>query len=310
MVYGRPAIAAPLSALRAVARIAELSAGSPSVIEAPDLGHVYRLDQSSPGAAGEALQTTVRNTLLALGDGKCVPPFRLTVSSSVPIASGMGSGTAVATAIVRTLASWLGAVLPPEEVSALVFRTEQLLHGTPSGVDNTVVAYEQPVYFCAGTPPELLDLGAEFHWVIGDTGIRSQTRHVVADVQRWWQAERIRYDALFDGIADAVVRARRALASGQPEELGHLMDVNQALLSEMGVSCGSLDRLVAAARSAGALGAKLSGGGQGGIMIALVRAGSEAAVERALRHAGAVRTLRTALVPGQPPQHREESGDR
>jgi len=237
----------------------------------------------------------VRNTLAALGGSAVVPPFHLALSSSVPIASGMGSGAAVATAIVRALAAWLGVELSCQQVSDLVFRTECLLHGSPSGLDNTVIAYEQPVFYRPGEPPEVLVAGAALRWIIGDTGIRSPTRDVVADVQRSWQAARIQYDAMFDSIADIVLEARQALAAGQAAELGRLLNANQTFLATLGVSCDALDRLVAAARSAGALGAKLSGGGRGGIMIALVAPGSEDAVEQALCRAGAVRTLRTTL---------------
>src|SRR5450759_1039876 len=104
-----------------------------------------------------------------------------------------------------------------------------------------------------------------------------------------------RFEKLFDDVGQIVEAARAAIASGEPERLGPLMDANHELLVEMGVSCPQLDRLVAAARSAGAGGAKLSGGGRGGNMIALVSAETAGPVAEALREAGAVRVIVTPV---------------
>ena len=98
---------------------------------------------------------------------------------------------------------------------------------------------------------------------IADTGIHSPTKVAVGDVRRAWERERTRFESLFNRIAMVVETARSAIAAGEPERLGPLMDENHALLQEIGVSCPELDALVAAALSAGALGAKLSGAGRG-----------------------------------------------
>ena len=117
----------------------------------------------------------------------------------------------------------------------------------------------------------------------------------MADVRQAWVQEPERFEALFDQVAVVVEAARAALAAGEPVKLGPLMDANHALLREIGVSCSELDALVAAARSAGALGAKLSGAGRGGNMIALVTAESASRVAEALVAAGAVRVIVTEV---------------
>src|SRR5205823_2861888 len=96
---------------------------------------------------------------------------RLTLLSTIPIASGLGSGAAVSAAIVRALSEYLDQPLTDADVSALVFETEKLLHGTPSGIDNTVIAYQRPVYFIKGQPPIPLKVAQPFRLLIGDTGI-------------------------------------------------------------------------------------------------------------------------------------------
>jgi mevalonate kinase len=185
--------------------------------------------------------------------------------------------------------------ISPEEVSALVYEVERLHHGTPSGIDNTVVVYGRPVYFVRGQPPQPFHIGRPFMLAIADTGVRSPTKIAVGDVRRAWEREPARFEALFDRVAAVVEVARLAIAAGQPERLGPLMDENHALLHEIGVSSPELDALVAAARGAGALGAKLSGGGRGGNMIALVTRETAPQVADALRGAGAVRVIITEV---------------
>ena len=225
-----------------------------------------------------------------------LPPWRIEVSSEIPIASGLGSGAAIAAATARGLLAAFGVTLPVERLSALVYEVEKLHHGTPSGIDNTVVVYGRPVWFVRGQAPEPFASGAALHLLIGDTGIASPTRLAVGDVRRGWEAYRDRYEALFDSVSNIVTDARTCIEAGDSAGLGKLLDQNQALLDEMGVSSPELDRLVAAARGAGALGAKLSGGGRGGNMIALVGPGSEEAVREALLAAGAKRVMGAELA--------------
>jgi mevalonate kinase len=114
----------------------------------------------------------------------------------------------------------------------------------------------------------------------------------VGEVRAAWEADPARHERLFDRIGEVVAAARAALAAGDWPRLGGLLDANHALLRELGVSCDELDHLCDAARRAGALGAKLSGGGRGGNMIALARDAAHAAdVRAALVQAGAKRVI-------------------
>jgi mevalonate kinase len=116
-------------------------------------------------------------------------------------------------------------------------------------------------------------------------------------VRRTWQADPQRFEALFDSAGSIAQTARRFIESGRPAELGPLMDENHAILREMGVSCPELETLVEAARRAGARGAKLSGGGRGGNMLALVETGQVEPVLHALISAGAKRAFSTQVRP-------------
>lgn len=288
VVYGRPALAAPVTQVCATATVEPAAAGTGLGIDALDLGRRVTLAEAGNPLAEVALLVLERL-------GLSTPDWRVSLHSTIPIASGLGSGAAVSAAVVRALASAAGRELDPAEVSDIVFQVERLHHGTPSGVDNTVIAYGQPVYFVRGQPPQPFAIGHPFTLAIGDTGISSPTRVTVGDVRAGWLRDQVRYEAWFDGIAAIVEAARQAIAGGAPHELGSLMDANHALLVEMGVSSPELERLVAAARAAGAGGAKLSGGGRGGNMIALVTDETADSVAEGLVAAGAVRVIVTEI---------------
>jgi mevalonate kinase len=307
VVYSRPAIALPLSGVRAQATVWEAPPGSGLTIDAPDIGQCWRpLD-----APDQPLSELVVRLLDQFGH----PPtldLQISLSSTIPIAGGMGSGAAIATAIVRALAAHLGHPLTAQAISALVYASEQRFHGTPSGIDNTVVAFERPIWFVRpatsdqGSHPALyggpsvaaiepITIAAPFTLLIGDTGLRSPTHLPVGEVRRRWQADPATYEALFDAVGALVLQVRAALAQADIAMLGTLLDTNQTLLQQIGVSSPELDRLVAAARTAGALGAKLSGAGWGGVMLALIDPAAREHVTAALQAAGAVRVLETTV---------------
>jgi mevalonate kinase len=273
--------------LRAQAEIYLGKAGSGVVIEALDLQRRYPV---AAAPADDPLALIVRLTLSRLGIHP-LPDWRLRIRSAIPIAGGLGSGAAVATACVRALVAAANADLAPDEISRLVYESEKVYHGTPSGIDNTVVAYEQPVYFARGKPPQPFTAARPFHIIVADTGVASPTKITVGDVRRAWEADRARYEAIFDRIGQVAEAARQAIETGDPAALGPLMDENQALLRQLDISSPELERLITAALQAGATGAKLSGGGRGGNMVALVTGGTQDVVMTALQRAGAVRVI-------------------
>ncbi|MCB0076943.1 MAG: mevalonate kinase [Anaerolineales bacterium] len=283
VVYDQPAIAVPMPSLKARAVAVTGRRGGGVILHAETIGRHYLMD-----AVGESepLAFTCRNVLRWLGIER-QPDVDLHLMSDIPIASGLGSGAATAAAIARALARWLGYEFSPAQLSALVYRTEQLHHGTPSGIDNTVVAFEQPIWFRRHAPLETLPIGARLCLVVADSGESSPTRITVGEVRRQWQREPAQYEALFAAVGDVVQRARAALAAGDGATLGALMNENQQLLEAMGVSAPTNERLAEVARRAGALGAKLSGGGRGGNNVALVARGDAERVAEALRQAGA-----------------------
>jgi len=292
VVYGRPALAVPVTQVRATATVSKNSRGG-VWIEAPNIGLSTELRQLVPD---DPLGSVINHVFLTLGV-KQPPSCTVYIQSTIPMAAGMGSGAAVSVAIVRALSAYLGSPLPEERVNKLAFEVEKLHHGTPSGIDNSVVVSAKPVYFIKGQPIKTFKVGTAFTIVIGDTGIPAPTIESVGAVRALHEADPSRWDKAFDKVGDIVWEARQAIERGDTVELGHLMDANQGLLHEMTVSSKELDHLIESARKGGALGAKLSGGGRGGNMIALVQKEDAADLAEALLSAGAKRTIVTTIQP-------------
>ncbi len=289
VVYGRPAIAVPVLKVRAEATIQPASSKA-VLVSAPDIGRQYEIDDAPIDDPIAAIVRAVCEHLSEVPAG-----FQLQVHSTIPVARGLGSGAAVSVAVARAISGFFQKKLSSEDLSDLAFKVERLHHGTPSGIDNTVIAFERPVYFVRGERIQSFQVARPFLVAIADTGVAAPTKVAVGDVRRAWEAQRDRYEALFDQVGAIVGSARTAIETGRIDHVGKLMDENQALLRKIGVSSSEVDRLVEAARKAGALGAKLSGGGRGGNIIAIVEDANLERVEQALQAAGAVNVMATRV---------------
>ena len=323
VVYGRPALAIPVTQVHADVELTDSSRAG-IWIDAPDVNlhaELNTLPSDYPIASvihnflflWQNFPSPVRRLRSApkgevRGEGR-FPNLDIKITSTIPVASGLGSGAAVTVALTRALSSHLNHPMTDDEINAFAYEIEKLHHGTPSGIDNTVVTYARPVYFVKESPSpmgrgargegdniEVFKVGSPFTIVIGDTGISAPTKESVGDVRKLWEADKARWEIIFDIVGEIVAQARGSIESGKWENLGELMNENHSLLQQMTVSSPELDSLVSAARNAGALGAKLSGGGRGGNMIALVGHEKAEEVASALMTAGAKRTLTTTVT--------------
>lgn len=290
VVYNRPALAVPVNQVHVDVDVLD-SSREGIWIHAPVIDLHAELT-SLP--SDHPIATVILKLIQRFGIFQ-PPNLEINISSTIPVAAGLGSGAAVSVAMVRALSSFFSNPLSNDEINSLVFEIEKLHHGTPSGIDNTVITYNKPVYFIKGQPIEIFKTGKPFTIVIADTGIPALTKESVGDVRRLWLRNTNYFENIFNEIAQISLIARRSIESGKPELLGDLMDHNHALLQEMTVSSPELDTLVSAAKDAGALGAKLSGGGRGGNMIALVDQPKAESVASALISAGAKRTIITEI---------------
>lgn len=289
VVYRQPAIAVPVSSVRAVASVYP-NEGLGLHIEASDLNTSFSLDEQTD----HPLVLTAQMVLQALDSP--APNVTIMVRSQIPMASGLGSGAAVAAALARALSTALNHPLDNETLNPIIYETEKIYHGTPSGIDNTVVVYEKPVYFVRGQPIEHIAIRSPFLLLIANTGIAASTRIAVGDVRRLYETESQRIQPVIEASGCLVVEAKQAIETSALDRLGALMQENHTLLQQLTVSSPELDSLVVAAVQAGALGAKLSGGGRGGNMIALVTPETVERVKQALLDAGATSVMSTTVA--------------
>ena len=293
VVYGQPAIAIPVHQKKAVVYIlAAPTAPTGQVrILAPDIGlesELHDLPETHPFFCTFMI---IQKYL----DIDHFPAMKIKIKSDIPIASGLGSGTAVSVSMIRAIMQFLGKAPSNAEVSSLAFEVEKLYHGFPSGVDNSVIAYAQPIFFIRQRVVETLAVAEPLQFLVAHTGVTSKTVDVVEAVRSARDNSPAHYDSLFSEIGAVCLEAKKCLATGQVSTLGHLMNQNQELLSQLEVSCPELDRLIAAAKQAGATGVKLSGAGRGGYIIALVSPDNSEQIAKTLIAAGARDVFRTDL---------------
>lgn len=290
VVYGRPAIAAPVTQVQVRASV-EVNSEEQVWIEAPEISLFSELSLLPPD---NPLSLTIKKVLDLLGAGT-LPPCTIKIHSTIPVASGLGSGTAVSVAVIRAISEFLGFFFTDEQVSSLVYEIEKLHHGTPSGIDNTVITLGKPVYFIKNMPTETIHSPSPMTFIIGNTGVSAPTKRSVEDVRNLWFQNKSQWEKVFDLIGNTTQQGRIAFEKGNLVKMGELMNINHSLLQELTVSSPELDNLVLAARKAGALGAKLSGGGRGGNMIALVEPGKTGKVVESLKLEGAPSTIITTI---------------
>ena len=303
VVYGRPAIALPIT-LAVEASVRECSAGINIIV--PRWGLEQKVHQNSQGLGGILAQVLAS---LDLANAN----MTIEVFPHIPRAMGLGGSSALAVAILRAIDDKFNLGLTDTRINELAFECEKAAHGTPSGVDNTVATFGTPLFYervfeadpqakqgsqqdSHPDPQQLstpkfttLSLAQPLSLVVGITGKESLTADTVARVRKAWQQSPQRYNDIFDQISMLTHSGREALQTGRLAELGELMNFCHGYLNALQLSTPELEELIHIARSNGALGAKLTGGGGGGSMVALCNnegPGDAASVMQAMDAAG------------------------
>lgn len=211
--------------------------------------------------------------------------FKLKIWSELPPGAGLGSSAAVSVASTAAISHLYGMSLSMKEIYEVSFEAEKEVHGTPSGVDNAIATYGSAILFKRGRIRRV-KVDVDVPLVIGDTKVRRSTGDWVARVRDRKERHMKIVEQIIRAIGRISVEGLRLLREGRLREVGELMDVNQGLLDSLGVSTYALSNLIFAARGAGAYGAKLTGAGGGGCMVALASREKIDAVADAIENAG------------------------
>lgn len=222
----------------------------------------------------------------------------LVFGGNLTAVSGIGASAAQVVALARALSHELRQNLTEDEINQAGYEGEKGYHGTPSGIDNTAATFGGLLKFQrtdADPKFEKFALQEPIPIVYASTGITSSTTQVVGDVRAKKEADPAWFDKLIEAYKVLVGKAEKALQDNDLKTLGSLMDENHKLCQELTVSCKELDTLVDAAKAAGAIGAKMSGTGRGGLMLALAP-GCQDEVAAALEKAGASQVWKTTFA--------------
>lgn len=297
VVYGAPAIAIPVDSLTAQATIER---GGPAGLRIASSLYTGPVDGAP--ARLTPVVTAIRASLERAGLGELARDEAgadgalVTIASSIPHERGLGSSAAVAAAIARAAFDLAGAELDGETLFDLVQTAERVAHGKPSGIDARTVAATGAIRFTRGAVAPIR-IGAPLILAFADTGHPGSTAQAVGSVQALREREPASTDALLSRLAEIAEHSIEDLAAGDRDAVGAAMSEAHAILHRVGVSSDHLDAIVAAACAAGASGAKLTGGGLGGCVIAVASSTAHAEqIGAAMRDAGAERTW-TVEVP-------------
>lgn len=230
--------------------------------------------KATPGYKEEKLEQqkdSMERILKAAAIDATRNPIKITLKGDLVAASGIGASAASCTAIARALSDEFNLGLSDDRVNELAYEGEKGYHGTPSGIDNTAATYGGLIWFVRETPNliERMKLERPIEIVMGNTGLVADTKAAVAGVRERKEKYQEKYGKIFKEAEDLAYKARKALESYDLKAVGKLMNENHKLLQAIEVSCKELDFLVNLARERGAFGAKMTGGGLGGNMVAL-----------------------------------------
>jgi mevalonate kinase len=277
VVYGVPALAGALP-------------GGVTVESAPGRGMLripawsVEISSEDPMQGGLAIGRAYLAIRGRLGLG-ATSPVDLTVHFGVPTGAGLGSSAAMAVAVARALAAAHGIPSPEAAITDAAMASETVIHGKPSGLDHTVAQQGGFGLFTRGKGLTPVRAAKPIALVVGHTGRERDTKGRVARVAELLAEREGEVRARFDAIRALVDKGRDAVERGDLGTLGAAMIENQRHLEALEVSCAEIERLCATASDAGAVGAKLTGGGGGGCVIALAP-GREHAVRDAWERAG------------------------
>jgi mevalonate kinase len=217
---------------------------------------------------------SIERMLAAMGMDPKEVAMDICLGGNLPGFSGLGASAASSVAIARAIAEEFDLDLSDERINDVAYEAEKAYAGNPSGIDNTAATFGGLIWFKknlggGSNTIEQLSIQEPVEIVIGNTGIVANTKAMVAGVAERKKQNPEKYGVIFRRAEKLAHEGRKALEMFNLRKVGELMNENHRLLQEIEVSCKELDYLVDLARKQGALGAKMTGGGGGGCMLAL-----------------------------------------
>lgn len=289
VVYDYPAIALPFSQI-SVTTTAKMIDEPTSYLNCS----YYTGSLSKAPDYLDNIKKTIELTLSTYQLQDCA--LSITIDSQIPQERGMGSSAAVCVSIVRAITHLFELPLTDYQLHMIVNQAEVIAHNSTSGIDTLMTSSSNALVYQKSQSPKPFSLSLPAYLVVADSGQTGQTKEAVQHVAQLKSNKPHFVSESMETIGNFVHQAYEAIQHKKVVELGRLMTYNHYYLNQLGVSNAHLDKIVNAAWMAGALGAKLTGGGRGGCLIALTHSKKEATnVANAMRLAGAKHTWYQSL---------------
>ncbi|HEY0221726.1 MAG TPA: mevalonate kinase [Lactovum miscens] len=284
VVYGQPAIAIPVNLLKIRVTLTKINHGQ-FIEDNDELRRRLELMEDD----FEGIRQLILRLLLKFNEE--FMPFSLEIDSNIPRGRGLGASAALATSITKAFFDFFDAELDTKELLTFVNFSESIVHGRASGIDAATVNSDKPVWFVKNQEIETIDIEMPGLLVIGDSGIHGLTSQAIATVQQKLREDKLQAEADIERLGTYVKQARSILIENKVYGFGPILNASQEILENLGVSHPKLDNLITTAREAGALGAKLTGSGLGGVIVALAANATDAIrISQALSKNGAQNT--------------------
>lgn len=263
VVHGKPAIAIPFPLVGVESTVEHV----PGEVKLNSSFYHGPIDSAPEKLKGiiEAIKATLKHVNIPLKD------LLIQIKSSIPPGKGLGSSASVAIAVVKSLFNYAGVTYSERELLDLVNIAETYTHGKPSGIDSVTITSKSPVWFEREAPTNYIEPQDDFYFIVADSGRMADTKTAVESITELIKSAPKRFHAKLDRIGEITYQVRDALVKGGKYVLGQLLTEAQKELEALGVSDAVLNRLIYFALEEGALGAKLTGGGNGGCIIALAK---------------------------------------
>lgn len=263
VVHGQPAIAIPFPLIGAES-VVEYVPGAVKIDSEFYHGPLESAPENIQGIAS-CIKETLKVLELPCRD------LLISISSSIPPGKGLGSSASVAIAVIKSLFEYADVDYTHEEILRLANISETHAHGAPSGIDPLTITSDSPVWFEREKPVDYIKPKGDFYFIVADTGRMADTRSAIDSVTDLLKKAPKKIQRNIERIGEITHQARQALEKASKQLLGQLLNEAQKELEALGVSDAGLNRLIYYALQEGALGAKLTGGGNGGCIVALAK---------------------------------------
>lgn len=264
VVYGQPAIALPLPSVQLSVTLSSRQDNQRIIKSRYYHGSLENLPSSMIG-----IKKLIDTLSARFNDQET--GWDLNIESQLPAERGMGSSAASAIAIIRAFFDYYDEPLDRTLLLQLADVEEQITHRSPSGLDAATVSSDKPLFYVKGRIGVPIEMNLDASLVIADTGKKGATKEAILAVKDELKNNNEKAEEHIKHLGELVNQTKGYLAQNDIVKLGDALNFAQTDLAALNVSDPALDHLIHVARDNGALGAKLTGGGRGGCMIALMQ---------------------------------------